>query len=210
MDSFISSSAVSATVFEPVASVIFVAVIPSVVLIAVVFPSTSFGILKVFAEVSSTAKLLKRNDVTISSIVSLTATASAFNAAVSEALLVVSVSAKPICFNRVASEANSNSADSAAKSISCAVLVADATCLCAPASVLSAIPCEKSPLALPANTFNPVDNLDMDSLIFCSVLPKLIAGYRAKDIANLFNFPDYLQLLQLLFPNLLKFLIILL
>ena len=48
----------------------------------------------------------------------LTATASAFKAAVSEALLVVSVSARPICFKRVASEDNSNSADSAAKSIS--------------------------------------------------------------------------------------------
>ena len=136
----ISSSAVSAVVFEPVASDTLVAAIPSVVLIAVVFPPTSFGILNVFAEVPSTAKLLKRNDVTISSMVSLTATASAFKAAVSEALLVVSVSARPICFKRVAREDSSNSADSAAKSMSCAALVDDATCLCAPASVLRAIP----------------------------------------------------------------------
>ena len=57
----------SAVESAPVASETPVAVIPSVVLIAVVFPSTSLGILNVLAEVSSTAILLKFSEVTISS-----------------------------------------------------------------------------------------------------------------------------------------------
>ena len=58
MDSVISPIYVSAVVFAPFSSEIFVADIPSVVFFAVVFPSTSFGTLNVFADVPSTAILL--------------------------------------------------------------------------------------------------------------------------------------------------------
>ena len=107
---------------------ILVAVIPGVVLIDVVLPSTSLVTEKVIALVPRIAKLWNFAEDTIASIESLTEIASAFKAAVSEASFVVFVSAIQISLSLVANAANSISADSALESKSNATCAEETTC----------------------------------------------------------------------------------